>query len=85
MVGNRNLSVGIFVTAALASRNVLATIAKLSMPAGKVASLLGDSRRLAALASVIRSTAERIGKQRSELAKKIGLGLKPRARKRGGG
>ena len=64
----RNVEVAI-VTAALASRNVLATIAKLSMPAGKVASLLGDSRRLAALASVIRSTAERIGKQRSELAR----------------
>ncbi|MGY4310261.1 hypothetical protein ACVIJ6_007504 [Bradyrhizobium sp. USDA 4369] len=64
----RSVEVAI-VTAALASRNVLATIAKLSMPAGKVASLLGDSRRLAALASVIRSTAERIGKQRSELAR----------------
>ncbi|GLH78826.1 hypothetical protein SSBR45G_37350 [Bradyrhizobium sp. SSBR45G] len=62
----RSVEVAI-VTAALAKGSVLTTVAKLSMPDAKVASLLGDSRRLAALASVIRSTAGRVGKQRREL------------------
>ncbi|MGC2776740.1 MAG: helicase [Bradyrhizobium sp.] len=57
------------VMAALAKRNVLTTIPKLSMSDGETAALLGDGRRLAALAAAVRSAAGRIADQRTELTR----------------
>ncbi|WP_315715580.1 MULTISPECIES: helicase [unclassified Bradyrhizobium] len=57
------------VLAALAKRNVLSAAPKLSMPDDAIAGLLGDGRRLSALAAAVRSMALRIGKQRLELTR----------------
>ncbi|WP_316202515.1 MULTISPECIES: helicase [unclassified Bradyrhizobium] len=57
------------VLAALAKRNVLTAAPKLSMPDDAIAGLLGDGRRLSALAAAVRSMALRIGKQRLELTR----------------
>ncbi|UFZ07869.1 helicase [Bradyrhizobium ontarionense] len=57
------------VMAALAKRNVLTTVPKLSMPDGEVAELLGDGRRLTALAAAVRNAASRLAHQRSELTR----------------
>ncbi|WP_315828111.1 MULTISPECIES: helicase [unclassified Bradyrhizobium] len=61
------------VLAALAKRNVLTAAPKLSMPDDAIAGLLGDGRRLSALAAAVRSMALRIGKQRLELTRLNGL------------
>ncbi|WP_244423324.1 helicase [Bradyrhizobium sp. ORS 375] len=55
------------VAATLARRNILATASKLPLLEAEIAGLLYDGQRLTALASAIRSTAVRIGKQRNEL------------------
>ncbi|WP_315756381.1 MULTISPECIES: helicase [unclassified Bradyrhizobium] len=57
------------VLAALAKRNVLTAAPKVSMPDDAIAGLLGDGRRLSALAAAVRSMALRIGKQRLELTR----------------
>ncbi|WP_315718710.1 MULTISPECIES: helicase [unclassified Bradyrhizobium] len=61
------------VLAALAKRNVLTAVPKLSMPDEAIAGLLADGRRLSALAAAVRSMALRITKQRLELTRLNGL------------
>ncbi|CCE00369.1 helicase [Bradyrhizobium sp. STM 3809] len=57
------------VAAMLAKRNVQTVASKLSLPDGEITGLLDDGQRLTALASAIRSTAVRVGKQRNELVR----------------
>jgi hypothetical protein len=57
------------VTAALAKRSFRTTVPKLSMPDGDMAELLGNGRRLTALAAAVRSAASRTADQRMELAR----------------
>ncbi|BAM87618.1 conserved hypothetical protein [Bradyrhizobium oligotrophicum S58] len=57
------------VTAALARRSVSATVPKLSMADGEIAALLGDGRRLSALAAAVRNAANQLAAQRMELTR----------------
>jgi hypothetical protein len=56
------------VMAALAKRNVLAVVPRLSMPIG-AAELLGNRRRLTTLAAAVRDAAKRVADQRMELTR----------------